>query len=316
MAVIKEDARKRTDKLAKLMGWDRRTAAGAMEWVWEDSQIDGIVCATADELCDWADVKEPAERKRFIEALQARTVCFVTKMDDGTYLIHGNAQAIKNRDGGRKQRREAALERWRQERERQERERQERARKDAESGSHTEPVRPAENQPENEVIQEYEPHAARMRAVCETDAGKGKGKGKGSERTPVVPASPGTARKRNPSPRSQADDAFAELTRFGTRDRSPSGFDALSPIARAVVRWRYTDAAGFCSRYERAFRAGREGLFEKDLKADCRAFVKLPDAAARIAAPPEPHRIEIEPSDDGPGLDAFHEETNHEGSQI
>lgn len=112
MAVIREDARKRTNRLAEDMGWDERTAAGAMQFVWDESQERGLATATADQLCRWALVRDAEERMRFVDALQKEGVGFVELQVDGTYLIAGNPAAITSRRNGRQQRRDAAKSLW------------------------------------------------------------------------------------------------------------------------------------------------------------------------------------------------------------
>jgi len=84
----------RLARFERLMAWDRRTAIGCLVMLWHDSQgllrIDG----SEKDIAEWCWALNADEGKRLVAALE--TVGYLTLLDNGKYLIHGNETQIEN----------------------------------------------------------------------------------------------------------------------------------------------------------------------------------------------------------------------------
>jgi hypothetical protein len=94
---IEEEAHKRVSKLAGLAKCSDREALGTVSYLWGDSQDILRVSGSRDEIIEWAHLFNFSDEdvERWILALEKSR--FISCLDDGQYLIHGNEIQIENR---------------------------------------------------------------------------------------------------------------------------------------------------------------------------------------------------------------------------
>jgi hypothetical protein len=80
-------------KISGLMGWDVRTAAGALAWLWHESQDQERVDGSAEEIADWCQCTDPAETPKLINAL-VKAGFLIPEPIPGNYEIAGNLKHI------------------------------------------------------------------------------------------------------------------------------------------------------------------------------------------------------------------------------
>lgn len=99
--------------------------------------------------------------------------------------------------------------------------------------------------------------------------------------TPRSPADAGRRGSKKRITRSQADCAFTELVAFA---RNRAGLESLSPLAAAVLFWRFTSSDEFRARYRKAALSERGAtFFEREIQRSARNYAK---AVSQGAAPP------------------------------
>lgn len=94
---IEEEAHKRVSKLAGLAKCSDREALGTVSYLWGDSQDILRTHGSRDEIIEWAHLFNLSDEdvEKWILALQKSR--FISRLDDGQYLIHGNEVQIENR---------------------------------------------------------------------------------------------------------------------------------------------------------------------------------------------------------------------------
>jgi hypothetical protein len=94
---IEEEAHKRVSKLAGLAKCSDREALGTVSFLWGDSQDILKTHGSRDEIIEWAHLFNLSDEdvERWILALKKSR--FISCLDDGQYLIHGNEVQIENR---------------------------------------------------------------------------------------------------------------------------------------------------------------------------------------------------------------------------
>lgn len=110
--IFRDDADARIRLLAAKMGWDERTAAGCMKFLWQDSQAVGLWKASREEILFWCREHDAAQGTRLIAALLDNAIHFIKPAGHSQYEITGNRVEIKKIDALRKQRIKAAEKRW------------------------------------------------------------------------------------------------------------------------------------------------------------------------------------------------------------
>jgi len=94
---IEEECFSRLSKLVDLLGCDAREALGTLAFLWHDSQDILKDHGTTEEISDWLRITKlpESEQTRWIKTLcKAR---FLTEVEPGFFLIHGNETQIENR---------------------------------------------------------------------------------------------------------------------------------------------------------------------------------------------------------------------------
>ena len=97
---IKDEVLPRAHKIAGIMGCSDREALGTAAMLWRDSQDVLATSGTYNDIVDWAHlyVLEEEEAARWVAGLEKAR--FISRTDDGEYLIRGNEEAIEKRVRG------------------------------------------------------------------------------------------------------------------------------------------------------------------------------------------------------------------------
>jgi len=94
---IEEECFSRLSRFVDLMGIDAREALGTLAFLWHDSQDELKTQGTFDEIVDWCRITKLTkdDQERWIKTLcRAR---FLTEVETGVFLIHGNLSQIDNK---------------------------------------------------------------------------------------------------------------------------------------------------------------------------------------------------------------------------
>lgn len=94
---IEEECFARLSKLVDLLGCDAREALGTLAFLWHDSQDILKDHGSFEEIVDWCRLTKFAEED---QARWIKTLCkarFLTEVEPGLFLIHGNETQIENR---------------------------------------------------------------------------------------------------------------------------------------------------------------------------------------------------------------------------
>jgi len=85
----------RRPALARLVAWHENTVTGALVSMWHSSQELGRCEGTRSQIGIWSRLSEDDDLDKWIESL---LVCeYISKVDEDTYLIHGNEEQISSR---------------------------------------------------------------------------------------------------------------------------------------------------------------------------------------------------------------------------
>jgi len=83
----------RLRKFARMMKWSEREAAGALLFLWHDSQEQLMENAPGEDIADWCRVP-PEGLEAILQALLS--ACYIESVGENKYFIHGNKKNIRS----------------------------------------------------------------------------------------------------------------------------------------------------------------------------------------------------------------------------